>query len=180
LGQVFGRIYTYGDPEYKESGAKPKVYSILPPPEGTKAEVSTAHEDLPIEERVEIHELAEGIQERERQQAVMDAIDSKGRPFTPSATKPKPTRKKKTEKAESQPSLTEDEERYNRFKLLIPAYPDCKVTEENVKEIAEKLETDEATIWRYVSMGLQRVLDQKHARELEKFDTLCGPGKSIG
>jgi hypothetical protein len=125
-----GRIYTYGDPEYKESGAKPKVYSILPPPEGTKAEVSTAHEDLPIEERVEIHELAEGIQERERQQAVMDAIDSKGRPFTPSATKPKPTRKKKTEKAESQPSLTEDEERYNRFKLLIPAYPDCKVTEE--------------------------------------------------
>ena len=154
------------------------MYSILPPPEGTKAEVSTAHEDLPIEERIEIHELAEGIQERERQQAVMDAIDPRDRRAAASVTKPKHTRKKKTEKAESKPQLTPDEERYNRFKILLPGYPNCKVTQENVKEIADKLETDEATIWRYVAMGFEASLDERRARELEKLDTLCGPDKA--
>jgi hypothetical protein len=174
------RIWTYGDPEYKEAGAKPKVYSILPPPSGTKAEVITAHEDSPIEERVEMHELAEAIQERERQQAVMDAIDPRDRPTAPIAPKPKPTRKKKTEKAENKPPLTPDEERRSKFNTLRLAYPKAEVTEENVKDIAEKLETDEATVWRYVAMGLEAVLDQRRARELAKLDTLCGPGKSIG
>jgi AAA domain len=174
------RIYTYGDPEYKESGAKPKVYSILPPPDGTKAEVITAHEDLPIEERVEMHELAEGIEERERQQAVMDAIDPRDRRAAATATKPKPTRKKKTEKAESKPQLTPDEERYNRFKILLPGYPNCKVTEENVGRIAEQLKTDEVTVWRYVAKMAEANLDERRAREMEKLDTLCGPDKSIG
>jgi len=66
------RVYMYSDPEYNEKGVKPKVFSIVPPPDGKEAFI--AHEGMPILDRIELHEAAEQAEEDQKRERELDLL----------------------------------------------------------------------------------------------------------